>query len=226
MKKLYPQFLQIIFCFFLLIGCSSPAFLSGKYGAWHNPNSFVFATDSTFTYEYTDPWYKESSGRWIKKGNKIYLNSFVQEDKMPIRFAKMKTKTNTEDLIVRINLQTQNQNDTDYICIPFVNKKSLILHPEKGSYSFESKVSIDSLSLLVFKDPFVLSGTESKSCFDPIPTEQIKVKSFIGDSLNITVTIIDSLFSYQVFRNKELAISKGKILFKKAGKNNSLNLKK
>ena len=223
MKTLSKQLIQFIFLSTFLWGCNSPVFLNGKYVGKHNPNIFVFFQDSVFNYEYTDFCFKESSGKWTRIGNKLYLNSFNQEDSLPIRFTKMKAKTNLGRITVAINLQTKNKQD--YSCIPIVNKQPLIHYPKEGDYVFESELTIDSLRFLVTKNPYVILGTGSKSCFNPVQTKTIKANSIIGDSILVDIGIVDSLFSYQVFKNKELIIKRGGLTFKQADKNNLLHLK-
>ncbi|MFT4073869.1 MAG: hypothetical protein QM654_18340, partial [Dysgonamonadaceae bacterium] len=114
----------------------------------------------------------------------------------------------------------------DYICFPYVNGKSVLETPEKGSYSFETELPVDSIYFLIAKRPFILRGTGCFMSYDDVKTETIYPHLSAGESLETIVNIIDTLFGYKVFKDEELEIKNGKIIFVKGGKNNKLYLKK
>ncbi|WP_300198953.1 hypothetical protein [Bacteroides sp.] len=174
-------------------------------------------------------WYSESSGSWRKKGNLIYLTSFEQRDKIPIEYVK--TKNNQRKSIVKIKINILEKPETDYICFTYINGKPLLderslLEPHvQGSYSFDTKVPVDSLYFLVAKRPFVLRGTGYAMCYDDIRTETIHPHLSIGETLDVTVNIIDSLFGYKVFKDKKIELKNRKIIFRDKGRKNKLYLK-
>lgn len=208
----------------LLSSCSKTLFVDRVYGGKQSPHVFTFSEDSTFKYEYRAVWYKESSGTWKKRENTIYLTSFEQRDKMPVKYVK--TENNQTKSTVNIKVDVSDKSEKDYICFPYVNGKSILETPEKGSYSFETELPVDSIYFLIAKRPFILRGTGYFMSYDDVKTETIYPHLSAGESLETTVSIIDSLFGYKVFRDERLEIKKGSIIFKVKGKNNKLYLKK
>lgn len=206
----------------LLYGCSSSTFVNGLYSG-HNPHVFIFSENSTFRYEHRGVWYSESTGTFRKKNNMIFLNSFEQRTRIPLEYTKVENVDN--EMIIDVKVNVVGRSEKDYICFPYVNGKSVFIDTEKGSYSFHSEVSVDSIYFLVAKRPFVLRGTGYKMGYDDIKTEIIYPHLYVGENLNVTINIIDSLFGYKVFNDEKLDIKKGKIIFKEKGKNNKLYLK-
>jgi hypothetical protein len=209
----------------LLNSCSNTQLINGTYIGKHCPHVFIFSADSTFKYEYRAMWYSESSGTWRKEGNFIYLNSSNQIDKIPIEYTKV-TSNQDSVVIVNIGVNSQNKPPKDYICWPFVNGNFVYFDPERGSYSFKSEFFVDSLYFKVNKSPFVFRGTGYKMGYDDVKTETIYPHLSIGENIDVTINIIDSLFGYKVFDNTKLKVKRNKIIFKDGGKINKLSLKK
>ena len=207
----------------LLNGCNKTLFVDGIYSGKQCPHVFVFSEDSTFKYEYRAAWYKESFGSWQKRESTIRLTSFEQRDKMPVKYVK--TKNNNLKTIINIKVDVSDKSEKDYICFPYVNGKSVFEDPEKGSYSFGIETPVDSLYFLIAKRPFVLRGTGYKMSYDDIKTETIYPHLTVGESLETTVYIIDSLFGHKVFKDERLEVKNGKVIFKER-KNYQLYLQK
>lgn len=208
----------------LLNSCSKILFINGMYSGKGNPHVFVFSEDSTFKYEYHGVWYSESSGTWQKKRNTIFINSFEQRDKMPIEYQK--TKNDKKKAIINVKINISDKPESDYICFPYINGKSMFEDPEKGSYSFDTKGPVDSICFLIAKRPFILRGTGYKMGYDDVKTKTIYPHMSAGENLDVLVDIVDYLFGYKVFKDEKLELKNGKIIFKERGKKNKLYLKK
>lgn len=206
----------------LLNGCSNTRLINGIYRGKDNPHVFIFSTDSTFKYEHNAVWYRESFGTWMKRDNYIYLNSFNQVDKIPITYTKIPSNQDST-VVINIKVNSQNKPQKDYICWPFVNGNFVYFDPERGSYSFKSEVFVDSIYFKVKKSPFVFRGMGYKMGYDDVKTETIYP---IGESIDVTININDSLFGYRVFKNERLDLKNGKIIFKEGNKKYRLSLKK
>ncbi len=186
--------------------------INGIYGGTRTPHVFILSEDSTFKYEYHAMWYSESSGTWQKRKNTIYLNSFEQRNKMPVEYTKI--ENNNKKAIINIKVNIADKPEKDYICFPYVNGKSVFINPGKGSYSFDYEFPVDSISFLIAKRTFFLRGTGYKMSYDDIKTETIYPHLSVGESMDVTINLIDSLFGYKVFKDEKLEIKGGKIFFK------------
>ena len=209
----------------LLNSCSNTKFILGTYNGKHSPGLFVFSEDSTFRYESRKGCYTESSGTWKKIGDGVYLNSIEQIDKIPIEYTK--TKGNKENTIINVNVNVSDKPQRDYVCFPVVNGDvSSFYAMERGSYSIESEIPIDSIHFVITKQPFVLRGTGSYGCYEDVKTETIYPHLLLGENIDVTINIIDSLFGYKVFKNEELKIKGDNLIFKEGNKSYKLYLKK
>ena len=222
------SYMSLLYLFFLLGSCGVPTFISGKYKG-KNPHVFVFSEDSTFRYECHDVWYSESFGRWRKAGNVICLTSFQQRDRMPVEY--MKTENSQSKGIVKVKINASDNPERDYICFPYVNgvpffsEESLDV-PPRGSYSFNVKELVDSISFVVAKRPFILRGTGYKMTSDDVRTDIIYPHLLAGETLEVTVNIVDSLFGYSFFKNEGLKLKNKKIIFQNKGNKYKLYLTK
>lgn len=221
MKNNYIVFIGVLNILFN--SCSDTILINGTYSKKHSPYVLTFSKDSTFIYESRKGCYAESFGTWKTIGDVIYLNSLEQIDKMPVEYTKI--KGNKKNTIINVKLNVPDKPQRDYICFPYVNGEFVFMYPERGSYSFESEVPIDSICFLIAKKPFVLRGTGNKGCYDDVWTESIYLYSLVGESIDITINIIDSLFGYKVFKNEKIEIKNGKIIFKAENKKHILSLK-
>ena len=222
MKNYYIILISILFI--PLSSCKQTMIISGTYSD-KNSHVFIFSKDSIFQYEYQDYCYSKSSGIWNKKGDFLYLNSFIQIERIPLECVKIKNNTDS-DIIVRIEVNSQGKPQTDYICWPFINGKPCLFDPERGSYSFKSEIPINNICFRIRKSPFIIRGTGSKMCYDDIETETIYPHLSVGENLDVTVNIVDSLFGYTVFKDEKIELKNGKIIFKNREKKNKLYLKK
>lgn len=214
----------IITFFWVMSSCSHEMIIGQLYNSKKSSHNFIFNMDSTFSYRYKNGCYKESSGHWFRKGNSVCLNTDVQLEKIPIEYKKR--KGDSESLsVVNVTVNMPAEYIKDYICFPFVNKEVLVNYPERGSFSFRSKVPIDSIYFLVSKVPLLVQGPGIYGCFDDMKTERIYPKLFVGEDLDITINIVDSLFSYKVLKNKELQIKKRALIFKENKHRYKLTLK-
>ncbi|MCD7972132.1 MAG: hypothetical protein LUG18_05610 [Candidatus Azobacteroides sp.] len=196
--KIY-NVLLISFLYILLVSCTKISFIGGNYSD-KNSHVFTFLQDSIFQYEYQGYCYSESLGTWSKEGNSLYLNSFIQTDKIPLEYTKIKKDTDSI-ITVHIEINSQKNLQDDYICWPFINGELYLFESVRGSYSFKSEVPIDEIYFKIRKSPFIIRGTGSKMCYDDIETERINLKSFLGEEIHIQINMIDSLFGYRVFKN-------------------------
>lgn len=226
MKIRFKYFTLIFFIPFLFFCCSNTRLIYGTYKAKNDSHVFIFSADSTFKYKHYAMWYGESSGTWKKMGNNIYLNSLGQIDKIPIEYVKTTNKKDS-NIVVNVMVNSQDKPQKDYICLPIVNGDiaSYLYAMVRGSYSIESESLIDSICFNVTKSPFVLRGTGYKMGYDDIKTETIYPDLSIGENIDITINIIDSLFGYRVFKNEVLKIGGDNIIFKEGEKRYKLYLK-
>lgn len=207
----------------LLYSCSSNTLIVGTYSG-KSPHVFILSEDSTFKYEYHNYCYSESFGTWTKKEDAIYLNSFIQIDKIPLEFVKLGNNDNA--IAVNIKVLSHDKPETDYICWPFINDEPCLFDPERGSFSFTSDIPIDNIYFKIRKSPFVLRGAGSKMCYNDVESEKINIKLSFGEDINIKINIIDSLFGYSVFKNEKLELRRGNLVFSENGVRNKLHLKK
>lgn len=207
----------------LFNGCIPFSFVNGKYSGKKSPHVFIFSEDFTFKYEFNGVWHSESFGIWHKKGKVIYLNSFEQRDKFPVEY--MKVENNQNKSIVNIKINASDKLEKDFICFPYINGKPVIESPKKGSYSFETDASIDSIYFLIAKRPFILRGSGSKMSYDNVKSETIYPNLSIGENLDVIINVIDYLFGYKVFKNEKVEIGKDKITFQEERKKYNLFLK-
>lgn len=63
-------------------------------------------------------------------------------------------------------------------------------------------------------------------CYNTVESEKINAELSLGEDINITINIIDSLFGYSVFKNKKLELRRGNLYFYKNGEKYKLHLKK
>ena len=145
----------ILLCLGLLLSCcSAPSLINVKYKG-KNPHVFIFSKDSTFKYEYHDVWYSESFGSWRKTGNVVSLTSFQQRDKLPVEYTK--TRNSQSERIVKVKINASDKPERDYICFTYINGESFfnedssLEEPPKGSYSFNVKEPVDSISFFFRK---------------------------------------------------------------------------
>lgn len=220
----------ILLCLGLLLGCcSAPSLINGKYKG-KNPHVFIFSQDSTFRYEYHGVWYSESFGSWHKTRDIVYLTSFQQRDKLPVEYRK--TRNGQSERIVKVKINASDKPERDYICFPYINGKSFfnedssLEDPPRGSYSFKVKEPVDSISFIVAKRPFILRGTGYNMAYDDVGTDTIYLHLAVGETLEITVNIIDSLFGYRTFKNERLKVKNKKIIFQDRGNEYKLYLTK
>jgi hypothetical protein len=210
--------------YILLSSCSQSKVITGMYSGKKNPHVFTFSKDSMFKYEYHDYCYKESSGTWYQDGDFLYLNSLIKTEKIPLEYTKLRGDRDTS-IVINIEINSQNNPQTDYICWPFINGKPCSFDPERGAYSFSSDILVENIYFKIKKSPFVLRGIGSKMCYDDIETEPIELKLSFGDNLNVVINIIDCLFGYKVFSNEKLEIRSRKIILKEGSKTSKLHLR-
>ena len=208
------KYIYIVFILLLYLQASyagNKKVVSGEYRSKHSPHVFILSEDSTFKYKYYGVWYKESSGTWKNRDNIIYLNSYNQIDKIPVEYSTISVGGN-KSAVIHMELNTQEENKQDYICFPYINGKIVSHYSERGSYSFESRTDVDNLYFSIRKAPFVLRGTGIYGGYDEVETELIEPRLNVGDSLNVKINIIDSLFGYKTFKNEKLKVKNGKII--------------
>ena len=137
----------------------------------------------------------------------------------------------SEDSTFRYECHDVWYTERDYICFPYVNgvpffsEESLDI-PPRGSYSFNVKELVDSISFVVAKRPFILRGTGYKMTYDDVRTDIIYPHLLAGETLEVTVNIVDSLFGYRFFKNEGLKLKNKKIIFQNKGNKYKLYLTK
>jgi hypothetical protein len=72
--------------------------------------------------------------------------------------------------------------------------------------------------------PYTGGGYGAKACFHDVQSETIYPDLSVGDTLSVQVNIIDSLFSYQVFKDKPIKIGHKSLVFKDGKKRYRLRL--
>lgn len=201
----------------MLVGCSPTIFTDGRYKAKKSPHGFIFSSDSTFRYIYSGFWHKESSGIWSQQGDTVYLNTYDQIDKFPVMYVK--TKGTVGITKVNIIVDIIDKPDSNYTCYPVVNGKKMDdILANNGSYSIVLDVPIDSLSFIVEKNRFPLRGLGYYMGYDDVITETIYPRSSVGEDIDVSVKIIDSLFGYKVLSNEKLKIKGKNLIFKENNK--------
>lgn len=203
----------------------------GDYSLKKSPHSLSIHADSIFEYHFNGDCCKSSSGTWIEDEAFVYLNSNCKVDRLPLE-SQISDGDSVDYIgrrvsVVSVHINAPYECRKDYICFPIVNGELSFEYPERGSFSFGSIVPIDSIYFLVAKIPRIVDKKRVQhSFFNDLKTEKINSNLPIGDNLNITVHIIDSLFSYQVFNNKKIKKRNGKLLFKDDERKYKLRIRK
>lgn len=175
---------------------------------------FIFLSDSTFRYTYNNIDPEKSSGLWYRKGNSIVLNSYNQTTDIQLIFTKL--KNNTDDIKINVQIKSDKGNEKDYICIPYsIKSDKELFYPSKGGYLLTLNNLIDSLYFQVYRRPQVITTYGIYNQLKGLKTEIIDVNLKTGETANISICIVDSLFSYRVFNNEKLEIkSENSMIFK------------
>ncbi|MDR0938539.1 MAG: hypothetical protein LBN29_04140 [Mediterranea sp.] len=221
MKKIVIAILCIA-SMYILHGCSHE-FLVGKYVAKSGVHELRFYPDSTFRYEYYGGCYKEATGYWRRDGKQLCLRSLGQIDKVPIIYQKH-AGNSSDTSVINIAINMPDEEIGNYSSLPVLNLRYATTLRSRGSFSFKYVKRVDSLALILEKVPFSGDGYGWKACFNKLRSETIYPDLSVGDTLSVQVNIIDSLFSYQVFKDKPIKIGHKSLVFKDGKKRYRLRL--
>lgn len=207
-KKIISQGLLLAL---FLMGCSSQK-KAGNYFSEKSPYSFVVNEDGTFSYRYKlGPAYQHAEGAWIEGAkNKIKLNSSIKSTSIPLEIQERDNDTFARKrlnlFVVDVDMPAKER--PYYRCGIFVNDS--LLHTQ----------SCDSLNLFEIDRPvtsyfFSLSSDERKPgrFLDTLFSKKEYTKMSTGNLLEVKFVYNDSFFSYRVFNNETLRISRKGLRF-------------
>ena len=187
---------------------------------------FTFYPDSTFDYSGFSG-HRHSSGTWYyKNNNTIVLNSHMQERKTAMEYQIERAGLEKTIMEVRVHAE-EDINPKEYICTPYYLMDDFLaspryIHPDRGSYEivYSNKAVLGTYfeierSFLLYEMRFYGFGgygwMEDHSF--KVVTDTIQEESSPGDRITVDIYIDDSLFTYEVFTNKEIKVRKNKIVF-------------
>jgi len=96
---------------------------------------------------------------------------------------------------------------------------------KRGSYCIYPEKPFDTLYFKILKQPRKVErmGPRSYKEYYILETEHKKLTTNDGDIVNVTITLLDSLFSYRIFDNEKIKLSGNKLIFKDKEDNNKKN---
>jgi hypothetical protein len=216
--KEYKILSCIVTIVLITFSCKS-SFIIGTYQDKNNSHKckFVFRSDSTFDYYYIVAGDADmhSSGKWkIKNGNAIELNSTVQNSTLPIGISILPTKGKHYGYNVDMNILDNNKRN--YRAMPFCDSFHIphtLFFADRGSYEFTTWNPIDTLYFKVVKDPLVLERLGPSRVYNELVTEKKVLHLNCGDSVQVIINVVDSLFSYKIFKRTTIQLGKHKLIY-------------
>jgi hypothetical protein len=198
-----------ILCIFLFLqSCYTNNSLVGTYSSNKSPHRFTFNPDSTFYYQYKGHiWRKYSTGYWERldkhrlKIQSIYPNTFLR--------LKVDELTNLSDdkMSVSINIDIPKYERKYYKHILIIND-SLPVSMNCDSSSFVINKNVKNFVYKITADDRV-----PNRFLDTLTSTKYYLKQINTASINIDVSLVDSLFDYQVFNQTVIKIGKNKIMY-------------
>lgn len=201
-----PTVASLIALTVFMTGCAATGLPYGRYLSVRDPDiSLVLREDSTFVYEKNVPYedYEWSSGRLYILGGDVYMDSYCKEDKFDVSYSCKKGWG--ERIVVNVSYDTDDKRN--YCFLPYINgedSEGLFC----GPFRFESEVPVQSLNFKVNKDvDFALNRF-----FRLVDTRTVHPEMSMGDTLDVSVKIVDSLFTCKVFNRAPLKIKRKRVV--------------
>ena len=188
----------------LTVSCAPFSFVAGDYLSKIDTYArFSFLQDSTFYYRYEKPYedLEISSGKYQIVGKNIYLNSYGKRNSLKLHYT-VKICCELFQNILIINVSYDVKDNKGYYCIPYINGEDSGAFPIYGAFQFKSVIPIHSICFKVGKRNDLQKTYVSHSIF----TDTIYPIANMGDTLDIHIVPVDSLFTYKVFNNVPLHI--------------------
>jgi hypothetical protein len=227
MKNIDKIFVVLIVVFTCL-ACQSISNIPGTYLMKNNAHTFIFNTDSTYSYHcfvFGNHIDKYSSGKWRWTERKtIILNSDVQSNIIPLQ-VNVESANNIRT-ITNVELNIFGKDEKEYRCTPQFAIIDDVWYvpgflPDRGSHSYESSNTINKLFYKISKEPRAfewIGPYGGRREYYVLETEHKFIASNKGDIINVIVNVPDSLFSYRIFTDTEIKFKGDKLIFKDSEK--------
>jgi hypothetical protein len=237
MKKVFILICFIII-YLILFSCVNTSII-GHWAGKGNRNNFDLNLNQDSTYAcYFDNFNNQimnySEGNWVRRNDKVILNSDIQNNIVPLKICYNKMRKNEKQICISIMLKVFNQypygndNEYDYICEPFTNDTVPLRVQLTGEDMFNAMATNSDPyigrcgSYIIYTDTLI-----SDICFEiyrnfytstyfieqPVKTEKQIVNCSLGDSIIVNININDDFFNYKVFTNEILNVKNNKIIF-------------
>jgi hypothetical protein len=198
---------------FLIAGCSSKFRITGRYGSKESPYSFDINQDSTYYYKfYQFHEYEYSTGKWHGKGYRaIVLNSNNQNITIPL--LQVESSKNLGGNINRFSFEFESNGIAakDCECAIIINGATKVIRRCDSIALVEIGIPVSSLFVEIRKSPLLM--TSLRFSLDPLITHIYSTPNNYGNFIKFKIVVNDSLFSYEVFKNRKLKFRKNGIYF-------------
>lgn len=204
--------------FFAIVisSCSLKQDIAGRYSSKEAPYGFDINKDSTFSYRYYEyHTFINSSGRWVRKGNSLLLNSSLKDKIVYFKNVNVDSRTSSKNNYLTVNFDKSGVASKDCKCGIIID--SIMVRNIKCDSIKMLKIdsSINNLQLVIDKWQND-SGTNFPA--DYLETDVLTLDKKFGNDINVTINVIDSLFSYEIIENMSLKIKNDKLIYTKSKK--------
>ncbi|MFT3901661.1 MAG: hypothetical protein QM727_00685 [Niabella sp.] len=196
-----------IFIVFSLVSCSGRLLFTGKYASKDSPYGFYINPDSTFSYKfYQFHEYEYSNGKWFKKDKYLILNSNLRDITIPLVIKDESILSGDSLNNFSFEFVSSGLPAKDCECAIVINDTSKQIRRCDSIALVEITMPVHNLFVEVRKSPLLM--TSLRFSLHPLVTNTYIPKKEYGNSANFKIIVNDSLFSYKIFNNKKLKISK------------------
>lgn len=192
----------------LLTSCIVPNIANCTYVSNQNNDTYlIFHEDSTFEYKRKRPYANAESsfGKFCVIGRDIYLNSYNKTRLLGVCYSSRKGE-GSGNIVITVKYDVKNE-DICYYSIPCINDEDSKSWTFCNAYTFESEVPIQSLSFNINRE----ADLTTRMLFSSINTQTIYPIVNMGDTLDICIKVVDSLFFYRVFNHTPLKLKNKRI---------------
>jgi hypothetical protein len=197
---------------FLLASCSDRFLFTGRYASKDSPYGFYINSDSTFSYKfYQFHEYEYSKGKWVKQNRFLILNSSLKNTTIPL-VVKDESSLSSDSLNkFSFEFVSTGVPAKDCECAIIINDTSKEIRRCDSVELVEIKMPVRKIFVEVRKSPLLM--TSLRFSLDPLVTNAYTTRNDFGNIVNFKIDVNDSLFSYKVFDNTKLKISRGGLYY-------------